>query len=200
MPLTDAPCMVESSPPWGTSGNGFGSHRARQLVRSHIHRCLPCVRWRAATPQPKMGDLPRTRVTPGRPFLHTGVDLAGPIWLRTTKGRGHKAHKGFLVIFVFSAPAPSTWSADRQLRELFRAASGEVHALVGRLADEGVRWVFNPPSAPHFGGLWEAAVKAVKHHLRRTIGEAKLTFEELSTLLAEVEALPKLKAPRGLVG
>ncbi|XP_029176117.1 uncharacterized protein LOC114944399 [Nylanderia fulva] len=51
-----------------------------------------------------------------------------------------------------------------------------------------IELIFNPPSAPHFGGLWEAAVKAVKHHLRRTIGEAKLTFEELSTLLVEVEA------------
>jgi len=74
--------------------------RAHQLVRRYIHRCFPCVRWRAATTQPMMGNLPRTRVTPSRPFLHTGVDLAGPIWLRTTKGRGHKAYKGFLVVFV----------------------------------------------------------------------------------------------------
>ena len=203
----------------------FWIPRAHQLVRSHIHRCLPCVRWRAATPQPRMGDLPGTRVTPSRPFLHTGVDLAGPVWLRTTKGRGHKTYKGFLVIFVcfssravhlevssdYSAEAflaafrrfvsrRGLWAvlysdcgtnfvgADRQLRELFRAANGEIHAIVGRLADEGVRWNFNPPSAPHFGGLWEAAVKAVKHHLRRTIGEARLTFKELSTLLAEVKA------------
>ena len=78
--------------------------------------------------------------------------------------------------------------ADRQLRELFRAASREVHTIIGRLADQGIRWSFNPPSAPHFGGLWEAAVKSVKHHLRRTLGESKLTFEELTTFLAEVEA------------
>ena len=199
--------------------------RGRQLVRRHLHRCVTCVRWRAATPQPRMGDLPRTRVTPSRPFLHTGVDLAGPVWLRTTKGRGHKAYKGFLVVFVcFSSRAvhleavsdytaeaflaafrrfvarrglcatlhsdcgTNFVGADRQLRDLFRAASRDVGTIVGRLADEGVRWCFNPPSAPHFGGLWEAAVKAVKHHLRRTIGEARLTFEELTTFLAEVEA------------
>ena len=41
---------------------------------------------------------------------------------------------------------------------------------------------------PHFGGLWEAAVKSFKVHLRRVIGEARLTYDELTTKLAQVEA------------
>ena len=45
-----------------------------------------------------------------------------------------------------------------------------------------------PERAPHFGGLWEAAVKAMKTHLKRVIGETKLTFEELATVLTQVEA------------
>lgn len=52
---------------------------------------------------------------------------------------------------------------------------------------ERVQWRFNPPAAPHFG-IWEAAVKSVKHHLRRVIGEATITYEEMATLLVEVEA------------
>jgi len=31
-------------------------------------------------------------------------------------------------------------------------------------------------------------VKAIKHHLRRVLGEATLTYEEMATLLAQVEA------------
>lgn len=50
-----------------------------------------------------------------------------------------------------------------------------------------MKWRFNLPAAPHFGGLWEAAVKSTKHHLRRVIGEA-LTYEEMATLLTQVEA------------
>ncbi|XP_017462259.1 PREDICTED: uncharacterized protein LOC108355616 [Rhagoletis zephyria] len=38
------------------------------------------------------------------------------------------------------------------------------------------------------GGLWEAAVKSAKYHLVRILGEAFLTFEELCTVVAEVEA------------
>ncbi|XP_076659841.1 uncharacterized protein LOC143363109 [Halictus rubicundus] len=38
------------------------------------------------------------------------------------------------------------------------------------------------------GGLWEAAVKSMKIHLRKTIGEATLTYEEMATLLCRIEA------------
>ncbi|KAL6416764.1 hypothetical protein ACFW04_014841 [Cataglyphis niger] len=51
-----------------------------------------------------------------------------------------------------------------------------------------MQWRFNPPSAPHFGSLWEAAVKSLKHHLRRVLGESTLTYEEMSTFLTQIES------------
>ena len=54
--------------------------------------------------------------------------------------------------------------------------------------NQGTRWHFIPPGAPHQGGLWEAAVKAAKHHLKRVIGDSTLTYKELSTLITQVEA------------
>ncbi|XP_050535031.1 uncharacterized protein LOC126902051 [Daktulosphaira vitifoliae] len=56
------------------------------------------------------------------------------------------------------------------------------------LLDEGIQWIFIPPSAPHFGGVWEAAVKSCKYHLVRTILGTSFNFEELCTVLAQVEA------------
>ena len=49
-------------------------------------------------------------------------------------------------------------------------------------------WKFIPERSPHFGGLWEAAVKSFKRHLSRIVGEVKLTFEELTTVLTQIEA------------
>lgn len=46
----------------------------------------------------------------------------------------------------------------------------------------------HPQHAHHFGGIWEAAVKSMKVHLRKIIGEAKLTYEEMSTLLPQIDA------------
>ena len=55
------------------------------------------------------------------------------------------------------------------------------------LATEGCGWKLIPPHVPHFGGLWEAAVKSMKYHLRRTLGVHVATYDELCTLLGEVE-------------
>lgn len=48
---------------------------------------------------------------------------------------------------------------------------------------------FNPPAAPHQGGLWESAIKSAKYHLHRVIGDYTLTLEELITLTVKVEAI-----------
>ena len=54
---------------------------------------------------------------------------------------------------------------------------------------QGINFHFIPPCSPHMGGIWEAGVKSMKFHLRRVVGNAKLTFEEFYTLLCEVEAV-----------
>ena len=53
---------------------------------------------------------------------------------------------------------------------------------------QNIEWKFTPERAPHFGGLWEAAVKSMKNHLRRIVAEIKLTFEEFTTVLTQAEA------------
>ncbi|XP_046401619.1 uncharacterized protein LOC124167678 [Ischnura elegans] len=89
---------------------------------------------------------------------------------------------------LFSDNATNFRGADRELRSLFKAASSFYEKASADLSTCGTDWIFNPPYAPHFGSLWEAGVKSMKHHLRRVIGDQKMTFEEMPTLLCQIEA------------
>ncbi|XP_065083404.1 uncharacterized protein LOC135705559 [Ochlerotatus camptorhynchus] len=54
---------------------------------------------------------------------------------------------------------------------------------------EGIQFSFIPPRSPHFGGIWQAAVKSLKTHLRRTLTNALVTTEQFHTLLTQIEAI-----------
>ncbi|XP_041968453.1 uncharacterized protein LOC121735983 [Aricia agestis] len=56
-------------------------------------------------------------------------------------------------------------------------------------SQDGIKFIFSPCYAPHFGGIWEAGVKSAKHHIVRILGNSHLTFEELYTLFVQVEAI-----------
>ena len=50
---------------------------------------------------------------------------------------------------------------------------------------KGITWHFNPPVAPHFGGIFETMVKAVKRAMKATIGRADLDEEEFRTVVSK---------------
>jgi len=79
--------------------------------------------------------------------------------------------------------------ADAELERLFSTASQEQERLASLLTNDGTQWRFNPPGAPHFRGKWKAAVKSVKFHLKRVVGAHLLTYEEMTTLLTQIEAV-----------
>ncbi|GFW65083.1 integrase catalytic domain-containing protein [Trichonephila clavipes] len=57
------------------------------------------------------------------------------------------------------------------------------------VADKGINWKFIVEHAPWWGGFYERLVKTIKDPLRKILGRALLTFEELSTILSEVEVI-----------
>ncbi|XP_070145018.1 uncharacterized protein [Drosophila kikkawai] len=61
--------------------------------------------------------------------------------------------------------------------------------IINHCNKKQVEFKFIPPRAPSFGGLWEAAVKSAKRLLVSVTATASLTFEELNTVIVEVEAI-----------
>ena len=57
------------------------------------------------------------------------------------------------------------------------------------LTDNQIMWQFIVEKAPWWGGFWERLIQSVKRPLRRVIGRANLTYDELQTLVVEIEGL-----------
>ncbi|XP_011313282.1 uncharacterized protein [Fopius arisanus] len=159
----------------------------RAPVRSFILKCVKCTRQRRVRGQQLMGQLPPT------------LESTTPAQYRYAHGRdGDTNHTRAGWQFSSAWPPQQCISsdcgttflgADKELKKLFSSGTAQSRQLAQLLINDGTQWSFNPPGAPHFGGKWEAAVKSVKFHLNRTLGEDLLTFEELTTLLSQIEAV-----------
>ena len=76
-----------------------------------------------------------------------------------------------LCRYVYSDCGTNFVGANSYLRTLFSRTSDGIKQIIPPLADKGIECHFNHPSAPHFGGIWKAAVRSAKHHLKRVIGD-----------------------------
>ncbi|PFX23174.1 hypothetical protein AWC38_SpisGene12260 [Stylophora pistillata] len=73
--------------------------------------------------------------------------------------------------------------ASKVLRSLFYSLAVRRH-----LANKGVKWIFNLESTPWWGSYFERLVQSVKRCLKKILKDAKVTSEELQTVLVEIGA------------
>ncbi|CAH2101847.1 unnamed protein product [Euphydryas editha] len=203
---------------WIVSGN--------RAVKKILRQCIRCRRYAINKTEQLMGSLPKERITPSRPFSHTGVDFTGHVDVKINKGRGIKTCKGYIAIFIcmctkavhielvsdlstqtfiaalkrmcarrgtpkhiYSDNGTNFVGAAKLLNEEFRQYKTMLSSeFFKEINDLQIQWHFNAPSWPSAGGLWEAAVRSMKNHLKRVIGQQKLTYEQFSTLLTQIEA------------
>ncbi|CAI6372727.1 unnamed protein product [Macrosiphum euphorbiae] len=96
------------------------------------------------------------------------------------------ARRGQISV-LYSDNGTNFVGADRALQSQFKAHKKD-KAVNDYLSINAIQWKFIPAAAPHFGGLWEAAVQSAKRHLYRVSKGVLLTYDETTTLLCKVEA------------
>ncbi len=104
--------------------------------------------------------------------------------------------------YVYSDNGTNFVGAARELREAVQALTQDPD-LQRRVAQDGLVWHFQPPSAPHFGGIHEALVKSAKSAITSAMEFAaqrrNLRESELRCLLVEVMGFLNSR-PLGYVG
>ncbi|XP_072400943.1 uncharacterized protein [Diabrotica undecimpunctata] len=187
--------------------------RGRRTIKSAISNCVVCKRKNAKPFIVSAPPLPVDRVRDANAFEITGVDFAGPLYLRT-------GEKVWVCLFTYAlyravhlelCTALSVVSFMQALRR-FIARRGRPKTIysdngtnfvgtenaflrVGfeKIAEsssvERIQWRFNPPTAAWWGGFWERLVGVLKQLLRKVLGQASLDYESLMTVICNCEAI-----------
>ena len=190
--------------------------RLRQLAKKVRKNCHGCKRFTAVPLKaPVVGMLPRDRTVGERAFQAIGIDYAGPLYYKKGK-REQKAYiliyacslsralyldlmpdqtcDAFLRSLkrmiarkgrpdvIYSDNFSTFKSAASWLKEVCK--SEEVNSY---LTNQEIKWKFNVSKAPWWGGQFERMVALVKSALFKVVGASTLTWNELESLLLDVE-------------
>ena len=76
---------------------------------------------------------------------------------------------------------------EKELRGALQAWNqAQIHEC---LLQHDVKWIFNPPAASHFGGVWERCIRTVRKVMKALLKQQVLDDESLHTLMCEVESI-----------
>lgn len=156
-----------------------------------LSRCVRCYRVQPVPLEPLMSGLPSNRVNTAKPFSVMGIDYGGSFRIKLGTHRGAKIGKAYLCVFVcFTTNALHLETVSDLTSEVFIAALRRFVGRRGRVniihSDcrtnflgpqtilngymqvashaENIECRFNPPSSPHFGGVWEIQIKPAITH------------------------------------
>ena len=113
--------------------------------------------------------------------LELTPSLSVPAFLRAF--RRYASRRGLPALLI-SDNAKTFRAACAEIRKLCRAEE-----VLRYLTDNQIKWQFIVEKAPWWGGFWERLVRSVKRPLRKVIGRTNLTYDELQTIVVEIEGL-----------
>ncbi|XP_011631610.1 uncharacterized protein LOC105423536 [Pogonomyrmex barbatus] len=90
---------------------------------------------------------------------------------------------------IYSDNATNFVGAKRELEELYRTIRTFSKSIEEYCTSQSIEWKFIPPTLRLTWVVFGKQVSdSCKYHLKRVVGETRLVFEELMTVLAQIEA------------
>ena len=187
--------------------------RGRSLLRRLLHSCVTCIRLDGQVYNvPRSPPLPHFRVQESFPFTYVGVDYAGPLYIKGPQPKAwiilftccvtRALHLDLVLdmstetfIWCFRRFAarrgiPRKIVSDNS--KTFKSACKEFEGIQdgdmgGYFTNRRIEWCFNLEKAPWWGGFFERLVRSVKRCLKKVIGHSRLSYDDLLTLVVEIE-------------
>ena len=97
--------------------------------------------------------------------------------------RRFAAHHGWPAMII-SDNGTSFVGAENELRRILQEGKQDIEDFA---VTHKLKWKFNTPLSPHQGGFFESMVKLTKKALHVIVGQQTLSWNEMSTVFAEVE-------------
>ncbi|CAB0034073.1 unnamed protein product [Trichogramma brassicae] len=177
--------------------NFFDHHPNYGLAQ--LHKCI-CAIQSSSRPQPAKCYRKQATTSTSRGVLQAANDVTRQATSQRVKIGDIRAH-GFVKKYYFdpyigrrrASVIDYVIVSEDVLRETFKKVR---FMYLFSISPEACVPIFDhacpyirSPDAPHFGSLWEAAVKSFKAHPKRTLGPWRVTFEKMSTLLVSIKAV-----------
>ena len=186
--------------------------QGRARVRKVLSKCFLCRKYEGKLVQKvPAASLPDYRVQCCEPFTFTGCDYAGPLHVYPTPSiKDASLQKVHIVIFtcansraVHLDVVPDTTCAAfiQCLKRLFSRRgivklfiSDNAKCFVGAqlkkfLKTKDIEWKYILEVSPWWGGFYERIVQTVKRALRKILRRSSVSFEELRTIVIEIECV-----------
>ena len=180
--------------------------KEKKSVKEVIRKCVICTHYQGQPVRaPSSPDLPEYRMDHmAYAFQFTRLDFAGPLFVKDglkssqcyillltcASNRAiylelvpHMSIQGFLrgfKRFIARRGVPDLVISDNF--KTFKSSEVKMFMLL-----QGVNQRLILPASPWWGGFYESLVRTVKACPKKTLGKAFVTFEELQTILCEIE-------------
>ena len=185
--------------------------KGRQAVKDVLFKCVICKKMLGkAFSTPPSPPPPTSGASDDLAFTKVGVEFAGSLYVKNIYQSGGEMYKCYIALFTCAStraihlelsPDLSANSFIRVLKRFIgrRGFPGLIisdngttfkDAKVKKFTlERNIEWKFNVPTASWWGGCFEICVKLVKRCLKKVLGNAKLSYEELESVLIETEGV-----------